>query len=438
MRKKLIALLLVGLSSMPALAATDCAPEPSPETTFSTAAQSALCLAPDVRKARALLDSRAAGAALQAASQLPSANFSGGLQNRHSEAIPGTQSQQDLALQLDWTAWDGGRRQADTAAADALARAAHADLAQVQLDILYQAATSWLTLSQATERIAALEASEALAKELADTARARRDAGLVTKADLLQAEADWFAARHAVSAAKLQVATAESEFNRITGLSGGALASLDSTLVALEPSARAMDAQEAENLISRALGRPGVAAQAQRVEASAQSVEAARKAYSPSVTLSARVSATGEPGELSSSQSLMATLNVPLYTGGARDAKSRAALAEREMQASAQADLQMRTRSQTQTAHGRLHQSKLAIESAQAGLAAATSALEAARGRYAAGVGTLADLLRAQSTLAQARVSLTEAKAARAGAVIELSYLTGELTQLIETTTHAN
>jgi outer membrane protein TolC len=121
------------------------------------------------------------------------------------------------------------------------------------------------------------------------------------------------------------------------------------------------------------------------------------------------------------------TFNVPLFTGyGDSYDRQRAQWEALATEADAQT-LVRRIALEVWTAYHQLRTSADQVREARALLETSTKWEALARGRYEAGVGTILDLMTAQSALASARSREVEARADWLLALVRLTHGTGEL-----------
>lgn len=258
-------------------------------------------------------------------------------------------------------------------------------------------------------------------------AEERRRVGLATVADVLQA-------RTAASQAQLDLQRTEGNLQTSRGalaLSLGLPANLpyevDSTAAGV-PVAAVADSVDA--IIATALeGRPDLAAVRAEAEAARAGIGEARAQLLPSLGLSAnagRTYATTIP-DGANSYNLSLGLFIPLFSGFSRRYDVRAAEFAAEA-AGARADaLRQQVVFQVFSAYYALQTATRRVHTAGDLLASATQSNEVALGRYKAGVGTVLDLLAAQSALANARAQQVDARLAWSVSLAQLAHDAGIL-----------
>jgi outer membrane protein len=258
-------------------------------------------------------------------------------------------------------------------------------------------------------------------------AEERRRVGLATIADVLQA-------RTAASQAQLDLQTTEG--NRQTARGALALAlgfpanlpyDVDSTAGA--PRVAALS-DSVNALIAAALqGRPDLAAAQAQAAAAHASVRQARASLLPSLQFDAtggRTWATTIPNG-ANSYTLSLGLSIPLFNGFSRQYDLRAARFDAEAAAARSESLRQQVVFQVFSAYYSLQTSTVRVRTAGDLVASAQQSSVVALARYKAGVGTVLDLLSAQSALAGARAQLVDARLTWSVSLAQLAHDAGVL-----------
>ena len=331
---------------------------------------------------------------------------------------------------LDWLLLDFGERSGsvETARRQALS-AVWSHGAAVQGTLL-RTIEAYVDYVGAKASLAAAETSRGEAKTNLDAAQGRRDAGLATIADVLQAKT-------ALSQATLFTQTIAGSIGSLRGALATAMGIPANVPFEVEdlpaevPSIALTDS--VDELIERAKrSRPDLAASREDWLAAKADIKTARGAWLPRLEMTGAVnrnhfdsndfSATGTPW------SLGVFLRIPVFDGlRAHYDIARAKETERataEVARSVEQDVVngvWRSYYDLRTAAQR-------IETAKDLLASATESEEVALGRYTEGVGTLLDLLNAQSALAAARAQDIAARADWFVSAARLLHATGGLT----------
>ncbi|HEY7482692.1 MAG TPA: TolC family protein [Gemmatimonadales bacterium] len=258
-------------------------------------------------------------------------------------------------------------------------------------------------------------------------AEERRRVGLATIADVLQA-------RTAASQARLDLQTIEGNVQTTRGALAQALGlpanlpyDVDSSAAAA-PVAQLADSVNA--VIATALqGRPDLAAVRAEVAAARAGVTEARAALFPSLGFSAtagRTYATTIP-DGASSYSLSLGLTIPIFNGFARQYDLRAAQFEAEAARARAQSLRNDVVFQVFSAYYALQTATRRVATAEDLLASAEQSNQVALGRYKAGVGSVLDLLAAQTALADARAQQVDARLAWSVSLAQLAHDAGVL-----------
>ncbi|CAM3413951.1 TolC family protein [Paracidovorax anthurii] len=324
---------------------------------------------------------------------------------------------------LAWVLFDFGARAAGVEAARWRAAASQLGYDRELQTVVSGVEQAYYSLLGARRLEAALRIGVDAAHASLDVAQARHSAGLATIAETAQAEA-------ALGQARLQLVQAGASARIANGNLANAvgvpvttpmLLADDFTFEAPPPAPRIDDLLEAAH-VSRA-DLLALDAQVRQGEAE---VAAAQAQGLPSLALSAQVGRQWSGrGLAGATQQVALTLTIPLFDGGLASAQARAArarvdalTAQREQQRQA-IDLQVWQSFQLASS------GEATIASAESLLRSAQVAEDAARERYRSGVGLLLELLTAQSTAAQARVSLVQARYQAQLAMVQLGYAVG-------------
>ena len=356
----------------------------------------ALCNNPQTREVWASARVQAAQVGVSKASYLPGASLSVS-GNRTS---PGT-GQRSYGLTLSYLLYDFGTRAAGVESAQQLLAAANATQDSTVQAVFLQAVQSFYQ-TQATQAAldAALE-SERAAKESFAAAEARYRSGSATPADKLQAQT-------AYSQATLNSITASGSSNNAKGTLANMLgldANRNVMLAAANTAAvpASFDRDIAALIEEARLRRPDLQAAAAQVKAAQASIDAARAAGKPSVSLTASTNQTNSAGITSHGSSVGINLSVPLFSGFAPTYRIRAAEAQMEAQSAQLERLRLQVALDVWTAYQNLTTATQSLRTTADLLSSAEQSERVALGRYKAGVGSILDVLNAQSALASAR-----------------------------------
>jgi outer membrane protein len=269
---------------------------------------------------------------------------------------------------------------------------------------------------------------EVLQEQLRQT-RDRFNVGEVTRTDVAQAESSLAAGRSQVLSAEATYTAAVATYRQVIGSNPANLAPA-SPVDRFSPSTQ--DAAVALAIATH----PAVAAAQYNVDVAQQQVKVAESALYPTVTVQGSfVQGLQAVGSLNTEQSyaasVLGTLSVPIYQGGAEYSAIRQA---KELLGQTRLNLDV-TRDQTRQtvvqSWGLLLAAKANIEATTAQVQAAEIALNGIREEARVGQRTTFDVLTAQQTLVNARVSLVTAQHDRVVASYTLLAAVGRLTPTI-------
>jgi outer membrane protein len=334
------------------------------------------------------------------------------------------------SIAASWLLFDFGAREADIGEATRLLYAADwAHNSAIQTVVLNVAQAYYQYLNAKAQVVAQQASLEETKRNLA-AAEERHRAGVATIADVLQA-------RTQASQVQLALQDAQGQVQIIRGSLATALG-VPATVpvdVGELPTELPLDAMQrnVEELIAKAVaGRPDLAAERFRAQAAEEHIHAAAVDGLPSLTLDATGARTffwknGANDPFSTTWAGLITLRIPVFRGfrTAYDVQ----------QAKEQADAAKATAERTldqvildvwssyyavQTAAQRVRTSRDLLASAE-------QSADVAEGRYRSGVGSILDLLTAQSALAGARSQDAQARSLWFLSVAQLAFSTGVL-----------
>jgi outer membrane protein TolC len=257
----------------------------------------------------------------------------------------------------------------------------------------------------AAERSAIAEAQANL-----NAAQQRNRVGLATIADVLQA-------RTALSQEQLNLETTQGNLQAARGSLASALGLPANLPFELEPLSGALPvralAQSVDSVINDALrNRPDLAAARAEAAAASAQVRVTRAAELPSLALNGNAARTFSSPQLFAgpSYTLSLGLQIPIFNGFSHQYDVAAARA----QADAISALADQTRQQVVTqvfvSYYALQTAGQRVTTADDLLASATQSVQVAAGRYREGVGSIIDLLTAQTALAAARAQQVQSR----------------------------
>jgi len=331
------------------------------------------------------------------------------------------------AATLTWLLLDfGGRSGGIEAARQALLSADWSHNASIS-DVVLQSQVAFYNYVASGALVTAQRSSVKDAQVNLDATEARRQVGTATIADVLQA-------RTALSQAQLALETTEGTRQTARGalaLALGVPANLPYDVDSVTaPVPVAAIADSVDGLITRAVrDRPDLAAARATTAAAQARIRQLRGARLPSIT------ATGDGGftyvvNLSgggSNYTIGLGLAIPLFNGFGREyAQKQAEFFADAAQAQARG-LEQQVTYQVFSSYYALQTATRSVQTANDLLASATQSDEVALARYKAGVGTVLDLLSAQSALASARAQVIQSRLNWQTSLAQLAHDAGAL-----------
>jgi outer membrane protein len=386
---------------------------------------------PDTRASWQAARAAAADWQSQRGSLYPKIDVSAGIQHVDGKDL-GVKSRSALTsfgpgAALSWLLLDFGTRDAGIEQKRQALLAADFAHNRVLQNVVFQVQQAFFLYVNAKALVKASETALAEAHTNLAEASNRRDAGVATVADVLQAQV-------AVSQAQLNLEDARGQIQTLRG----ALATVmgipvntdfdvgDDPLPA--PTQRVEDA--VENYLKKAQElRPDLAAQRARVLQAQSQLKAARGAAAPNLSLSAGVGqyydslSNGWDG-LNKTALLF---NIPIFNGYAYQYNIRKAQADIEAQKAALDALTQNVTLQVWTSYYRLKTSSQRIKVSEDLMRSAHQSYAVALGRYHEGVGSFLELVTAQSSLESARAQRVQARTDWYTALAQLSWTAGML-----------
>jgi TolC family type I secretion outer membrane protein len=412
----------------------DCEP-PTGALSLSAAVDLALCRNPSTRTAWATARQQAAALGAAESAWLPSVSVTGQASrdygshdDTNGELVNGPQNTGDAAATLSWTLYDFGARGGRIRSARHLLDAAAAQASSVSQQVVLSVVQGYYGVVAADADLSAAKITEAANARSLEVARTLSQGGAGTRADVLQAETAFDQAVLARVQANATAKTAHGTLAVALGLNADQALLLAPDAVPAQ--APTLNARMADLMAEAMRQRPDLAAaQADRDSAEAN-ISVARAAGRPSIAISAGhdlVDTTGIPRQ---NYSLIGvTVTVPIFTG------FNVAYGVRQAQASLEASEANVEQVRLGISQG-VWNAYYALDSANQQLTV-TSELtntaeeneQVALGRYKAGVGTIVDVLTAQSAASIARQTRISAElnwqVARAQLALALGRLTG-------------
>ncbi len=358
-----------------------------------------LCNNTLTREAWANARVQAANLGLAQAAWLPNLSGSAGASRVWSDGT-GTQ-QRTAALTLSWLVYDFGARAATVENARQLLAAAVATQDATVQSLFLAALQSYYAVQAGRASVEALKEAERVAKESFEAADTRYKVGVATPADRLQAQTAW-------SQATLNRIRAEGDLRTAYGtLANGMGFDAQQPYVLADIPALTPDTafeRDMAALIGEARQRrPDLRAVEAQVAAARAGVDAARAAGMPTVSLGAGPTWQELGGVSTHGGTLGVSVSVPLFSGFATTYRVRANEAQVDAREAQRERLEKQVALDVWKAYQGLTTSTQTLKTTADLVASAEASAQVALGRYKAGVGSILDLLTAQSALASAR-----------------------------------
>lgn len=326
---------------------------------------------------------------------------------------------------LSYLLFDFGGRGATLDGARALLDAARSTRNAVLQNVYLGAVTSYYGWVSADGSLIAAREAERAAQSSFEAASTREQIGTATRADRLQAQTALAQTQLARVQAEGALRTARGALANSMGLPANTALQL-ATAPTVAPSADFVE--QLDPLVIAALAaRPDLAAAESNLRAAETDVRAARSAGLPTLSgsLGQTYSRSGDRERDSATAGL--SVSIPIFSGFENTYRVRAAEAQVESSKAALDSLRNQVSQQVFQAHSELTTQTQSVFTAQALVAAARESENVARGRYEAGVGTILDLINAQSSAADARRQLILAQSNWAAARTQLAQAVGAL-----------
>ncbi len=377
--------------------------------TFPAAVELALCKNPQTRAAWAQAHEQAAALGSAESAWLPSASLTAQEARNYGPHVDITgniittgQNSTDATVNLTWTLYDFGARSSKIHSARSLLDAAAATASSVAQQVVRTVVQAYYGAVAGDENLIAAKTTEEVTQHSLEIARALREGGVGNLADVLQAET----AHGQAVLARIQAEATQKNARGTLAVTLGQTAEsgfrLDPEPVPTE--VPALSARMTDLMTEAIRQRPDLkAAQAQR-DAAESNITVARAAGRPVIAIGALHNFTANTGVQNENYNQVGvSVTWPLFTGFNVSYGVRQAQATLEAQ---EASLEQVTLSVTLDVWNGYY----SLDSANQQLTA-TAALnktaedneKVALGRYQSGVGTIVDVLTAQTAAATAR-----------------------------------
>jgi outer membrane protein len=322
----------------------------------------------------------------------------------------GERTQYGPSVSLNYLLLDfGGRSGSVETARQSLFAASLSHNATLQNTVL-QAESAYFTYMATLALLGAEHSAIAEAQANLTAAQRRNIVGLATIADVLQAKT-------ALSQEQLNLETIQGNLQAARGGIAAALglpANLPFDLAPLPgPIPVGTLTQSVDSVINEALrNRPDLAAARAQAAAAAAKVRVARSAELPSLTLGSNAARTYSNSQIFSGPSYGVTLGlaIPIFNGFSHQYDVAAARAQAEAISALADQTRQDVVTQVFVSYYALQTAEARVATADDLLASALQSVQVAAGRYREGVGSIIDLLTAQTALASARAQQVQSR----------------------------
>jgi outer membrane protein len=408
---------------------------PSEALSLSKAIDLALCQNPATRSAWAAAHAQAAALGSAESAWLPEISATGSATRTfgthpddNGVVTSDDQTTKDAAINLTWTLYDFGGRQGRIRSARYLLDAAASTASSVSQQTILNVVQAYYGVVAADAGLTAAQTTEATAARSLEIARALRGGGVATLADVLQAETAY---DQAVLTRIQAGQTAQSTRGALAVVMGS---TADQSLkLAAEPvpaQVPTLTARMGDLMAEASRQRPDLAAARAQSEAAIADITVARAAGRPAISITAGRNTINQSGTPTQNYGQVGiNVTVPIFTGfsvGYNVRQAQAALQVRETNAE---QVRLNVSLDVWNAYYSLDSANQQIATTATLITTAQNNQEVALGRYQAGVGTIIDLLTAQTAAASARQLRISAElnwqVARAQLALSLGRLTG-------------
>lgn len=316
-----------------------------------------------------------------------------------------TTTTKGVSVTVNYLLYDFGGREANVENARQLLVAANATRDETLQTLYLSAVQAYYAVLSARASVEAFQSAEATAKTSLDAAQARYQIGTGTPVDRSQAQTALSQAQLNRIRAAGDAATAQGALANVMGFEATRYYQL-APVPSVSPDP--LVEQEIGKLIEDARrNRPDLLAAEAQIKAAQAQVVATRASGLPSINLSGSVFRSdvqvGGVNTTTLGNSVGVSVSVPWFSGFRDTYQKRAARAQLEGRVAERDRVANQIALDVWTAYQSLLTNSQALRSADDLLASATQSEKMASGRYQAGLGSILDVLVAQSALASAQ-----------------------------------
>ena len=371
----------------------------------------AMCRNPATRTAWATAKLQAAALGSAESAWLPTITGTGSesrtLAGSHVDAIgeivPSAQDTKDAAVTLTWTLYDFGNRTGKIKSARSLLDAAAGTLNRTLQQTIFTVMQDYYGVVAGDESLIAAKTTEDTAAHSLEIAKALRSGGVATLADVLQAETAYNQAVLSRVQTNASAQTARGTFANALGFPADQFFKLEAEAVPAQ--VQPLTAQMSDLMAAAVRQRPDLAAALSTRDAAVANVTVARAVGRPSISFQGGhdiAYTTGVPNQNYNQIGIF--LTVPIFSGFSVDYGVRQAQAQLSEQEANADTVRLQVSLDVWTAYYALESGNRQLSATADLTTTAEKNEEVALGRYQSGVGTIIDVLTAQTAAANARV----------------------------------
>jgi len=329
------------------------------------------------------------------------------------QLMPGWSTSNSASLTLSQLIYDGGQTRARIRAAQASTESSAASARRTAQQVAYDVATAYYNVLVA-ERTMAADA-EVIREDLVNEnlVRAQIAAGTAAGADLSLQQYTTAQARTALVREQGTEQTARVSFVTALGLDADTLVlPIDDTTALEQPGPTRVALDYADALATAAAHRPDVQGSMLDVVAARESLIAAQRGLSPTVSASLSKglsSADYAGGSYRNNASIGFSLGIPIYDKGATRASIAQARATADRLRVVERGTALSVQQDVRNALIGVVSAQSTLDQARAEYASAAQTLAQTQGQYRAGVTTLPSLVQAQTAFTQASTDIVNA-----------------------------
>lgn len=339
--------------------------------------------------------------------------------------LSGYNSPVSVGATISQTLFNGFQTANRTRQAEAQVLAARENLRATEQSILLSGATAYMNLLRDTAILDLQRRNVEVLQEQLRQTRDRFNVGEVTRTDVAQSDSSLAAGRSAVLTAESNYKTSVAVYRQVIGVDPG-------RLTPASPVDRYAPTNLSAAISAGSAVHPSITAAQYNIDVALQAVKVAEGALLPTVSVQGNftqnfLSSSSLTTMEAYNASVLGTLSVPIYQGGGEYSlvrQSKETLGQRRIEMDTAREQVRQTVVQS---WGQLEAAKGNIEATQAQVQSSEIAVNGVREEARVGQRTTLDVLNAQQTLVNARVSLVTAQRDRVVASYTLLSAVGRL-----------